>query len=53
MTVPMQMHLQETAAVFSAQASHHFLQESARIIGFQEGGSTQDSEQSNVSGLNE
>ena len=51
MTTPMQMHPQEVAAGSSAQASHHFPQESARTIGFQEGGGMQDSEQSNVSEL--
>ena len=53
MIIPMQMHPQEAAAGFSAQVSHHFQQESARIVGFQEGGSMQDSEQSNMSGLHE
>ena len=41
---------QEAAAGFSAQVSHR---DSARIVGFQEGGGMQDSEQSNVSGLHE
>jgi hypothetical protein len=49
----MRMHPQEAAAGFSTQVSHRFQRESARIVGFQEGGGMRDSEQSNVSGLRE
>jgi len=49
----MRMHPQDAAAGFSAHVSHRFQRESARILGFQEGGGMRDSEQSNVSGLHE